>query len=590
MYKFLVALRYLRRNWLNLVGMAAVAIAVLVLICVLSVMKGFDEEFRARLRATVSDLILERWTDETFEGYEALMERIERIPHIAACAPRFEGLALIHLETPYGKRRRFGQFHGIDLSREVQATDLADYWRAWRGREAREQVEDILSRNPAGLEKLSSEQISELLAGLRADDFELLSTGHRSAVRAALERTGLSLQVLFRQSVNASPEWGTVANPDRESPAFPGAELAVIGRDSAGKAVAVGVGERMVVFAPTGLFDRPAIRRCRIKGKFRSGLYDYDLRTIYLPLADVQRFMDKPGRVTSINIRLDSFDNAPTVRAVLLGILTPDELDEGLALLRPVLRPEDDAVFRDIIAQVHTLHAQSAAWFAEGDPQVIRRTVKAERDLFSLLAASVPRHRDATQASSHIAKLIAFQKRALDRQKNAIGPDFRVSTWEDKRRTFLRAVWLERRIMGFILFFVMLIAAFLILSILHTTVVAKTRDIGTLKAIGASTGGIMFIFLLNGLFIGIVGSFLGTGGGILITRNINKIERFLHRLFGFSLFPANVYYLDRVPVDRDPLWSTVCICLTAIVMSFLASAYPAWKASRMDPVEALRHE
>ena len=144
--------------------------------------------------------------------------------------------------------------------------------------------------------------------------------------------------------------------------------------------------------------------------------------------------------------------------------------------------------------------------------------------------------------------------------------------------------------MSIILFFVMVIAGFLVLSILHTTVVAKTRDIGILKAIGGSVGGIMSIFLINGLLIGVIGSAIGTGAGLLITRNINAIENFLNRTLHFQVFPSDIYYLDKLPVDQDPFWSTLTISVVAILISFAASAFPAWQASRMDPVEALRHE
>ena len=100
----------------------------------------------------------------------------------------------------------------------------------------------------------------------------------------------------------------------------------------------------------------------------------------------------------------------------------------------------------------------------------------------------------------------------------------------------------------------------------------------------------MSIFLLNGLLMGVLGSALGAAGGMLITGNINAIEAFLHRLFGFSLFPADIYYLDRIPVDKHPWPSVLVICAMAIAVSFAASSYPAWKAARMDPVEALRYE
>ena len=590
MYKILVSLRYLRRNWLNLVGVAAVTIGVLVLICVLSVMKGFDQEFRARIRATLSDLIVESWGDQTFSDYEELIRKIEHIPHVKACAPHLEGPALIRLDTPISKQSHYGQFHGIVLGAEIAATDFAEYWLAWRGREARERLTAMLDNAEADIASGLGEEAEELLRQMRADDFDLLASGHKRAIRAAARRSGFELEKAFHAAEGATPEWGAVDDPDKESPAFAGAELLVIARDVDGTLMRLGVDDQVVLFTPTDLFDGRAIRRCRIKGQFRSGLYEYDLRNIYLPLSDVQHFLDKPGHVTSINIKLDAFDNAPAVRAALLGILTPAELREGLDIVSPLLPPDGRSEFKQVQGQVKALRKRLPALFADGNPHAITLTIQAERALLELMRKAARQGSPATSEKPAPEELLAFQQKLLEREQQSIGRAFRISTWEDKRRTFLRAVWLERRIMTFILFFVILIAGFLILSILHTTVITKTKDIGILKSIGGSVGGIMSIFLLNGLFIGILGSALGTVAGLLITKNINAIEDFLHRLIGFRLFPSNIYYLDRVPVIEDPFWSIICICLVSIAISFGASAYPAWKASRMNPVEALRYE
>ena len=592
MYRVFVAFRYLLRNWLNLVGIAAVAIGVLVLICVLSVMKGFDQEFRARLRATVSDLVIESWSDDTFGDYEALIEKMEALPHVEACAPRFEGVALIRMDTEYGKLKRFAQFNGIVVEREIRATDFDDYWRGWRGRSARERIEIELQDDGLGpvaaLDAFSPDDLGALVEGLRPEDFQRLSSRQREALSAAAEQHGLSMQVVYQESLAAVPVWGGVENPEQCSPAFAGLELLKVGSDVQGNEVTLGVGSRVVVFTPTDLFDGRAIRRCEVVGAFHSGLYDYDLRNIYLPLEDVQTFMSKPDEVTSVNVRLDDFANAPLVRAQLLGVLTPGELARGGRLVKPFLRRSDMATFREFERNLDILRAKSEEWFMEGSPLVMSRTMAAETALFTLVAKAL--NQNSGEDTRALKKLRAFRDFALERKQNPIAREFRVSTWQDKRRTFLRAVELERRMMGFILFFVILIAGFLVLSILHTTVITKTRDIGMLKSIGGTVGGIMSIFLLNGFFIGMIGSGLGTLGGVVITSNINEIEAVLHRLIGFTLFPSNIYYLDRIPTDQAPLASTAAICVTAVVVSLLASALPAWKAARMNPVEALRYE
>ena len=189
-----------------------------------------------------------------------------------------------------------------------------------------------------------------------------------------------------------------------------------------------------------------------------------------------------------------------------------------------------------------------------------------------------------------LERMVEFQKKVIARLNDALGDDFRVSTWEDKQQTLLRAVAMEQQVMAFILFFVGLIAGFLILSLLHTTVISKTRDIGTLKSIGGSVHGIMSIFLLNGLLMGLIGSAIGTAGGTLILKNINEIKGFLERIVGFSLVPVDIYYLDRIPVNEHPWPSILVICGLAVAVSLAASILPAWKAARMDAVEALRYE
>jgi len=584
MYKITVALRYLTRNWLSLIGVAAVGIGVTALISVLSVMKGFDQEFRARLRATLSDLVIESWTDDTFGDYEDLMRKIERLPHVEACAPQFEGLGLVRV----GEQWRYAQFHGIDLDRELRTTDFADYWRAWRGEQARKDLSRLVAQY-ADLRKAPAERVAECVRRLRRDDFDLLSAQAQDAVAEWARASGEDLSAAFRQAERAVPDWGTVADP-REAPAFAGRELLVLGRDRKGRVLSLDVGDMVPLVSATDIFEGRVIKRCRIVGQFKSGLYEYDLRNIYLPLEAVQEFMAKEGRVTSINVRLDSFDNAGLVRAQLLGILTPEEIREGLRLVRPFLERTAPQRLAAIEADVERLTQQAAAWFAEGNPDVVVLSLAVEEDLLQAMGRAIRNLNPSGVGQERIAALMAFHQRAVERENLKIGRRFRISTWEDKRRTFLRAVWLERRIMAFILSFIILIAGFLILAILHTSVLHKTRDIGILKAVGGTVGGIMAIFLLNGLFIGLIGCALGTAGGLLITDNINRIEDLLQRLLGFRLFPPDIYYLDGIPVDQDPFWSAVVIALSALVVSLLASAYPAWKASRMDPVEALRYE
>jgi lipoprotein-releasing system permease protein len=167
--------------------------------------------------------------------------------------------------------------------------------------------------------------------------------------------------------------------------------------------------------------------------------------------------------------------------------------------------------------------------------------------------------------------------------------DYRLSTWEDSRRTLLTAIAMERKIMAFILFFFLVVAGFSISAILIMIVLEKVRDIGILRAMGASARGIASIFLLYGATIGIVGAIIGLALGVLFVENINVIEEAVYRATGWEPFPAEIYDLPEIP--RIINWGTnITIAFAAAAVSFLAGVLPAFRAARLKPVEAIRYE
>jgi lipoprotein-releasing system permease protein len=166
---------------------------------------------------------------------------------------------------------------------------------------------------------------------------------------------------------------------------------------------------------------------------------------------------------------------------------------------------------------------------------------------------------------------------------------YQVSTWEEKQGALLAAIGVERGILNILLFLIIAVAGFGILAIFAMIVVEKTRDIGILKALGASNGGVMRIFLGYGLLLGLVGAGLGTALGLSITVNINGIEHLLSRLTGQDIFPRDVYYFDKIPTDIQT-WMIVFVDLGAVGIAVLASVLPALKAALLHPVRALRYE
>jgi lipoprotein-releasing system permease protein len=143
--------------------------------------------------------------------------------------------------------------------------------------------------------------------------------------------------------------------------------------------------------------------------------------------------------------------------------------------------------------------------------------------------------------------------------------------------------------MFIILVLIVLVAAFNIISTLIMVVMEKNKDIAILKSMGAPSGGILRIFVIEGLVIGVVGTLLGSILGLLAAFNLEKITDFVENLFGFKILSSEVYYIDKLPSQVNPL-DVVLIVSTAILISLLATIYPSWRASKLDPAEALRYE
>ena len=164
-----------------------------------------------------------------------------------------------------------------------------------------------------------------------------------------------------------------------------------------------------------------------------------------------------------------------------------------------------------------------------------------------------------------------------------------ISDWRHRNVTFFSALEVERNVMFLILTLIVIVAALNIISGMTMLVKDKGRDIAILRTIGATRGSIMRVFFITGASIGAVGTLAGLLLGIVVCANIESIRQFISWITRTQLFSPELYFLSRMPADMNA-GETTSVVLMALILSFLATIYPAWRAARLDPVEALRYE
>ena len=182
------------------------------------------------------------------------------------------------------------------------------------------------------------------------------------------------------------------------------------------------------------------------------------------------------------------------------------------------------------------------------------------------------------------------QARGVSRElQNTLRIDGFVTDWTKQNETYFRAVEIEKRMMFVILALIIAVAAFNLVSTLVMVVTDKHPDIAILRTLGASPGMIMKIFVVQGAVIGVIGTLIGVATGILLALNIDVVVPFIESMAGFKVLSPEVYFLSELPSDLkwNDVWTTAVI---ALLLSLAATLYPSWRASRVNPAEALRYE
>ncbi len=272
------------------------------------------------------------------------------------------------------------------------------------------------------------------------------------------------------------------------------------------------------------------------------------------------------GREFARNLNLDIGDTLDIVSVSSLQKLLDSQKKHREEFFRP-----DEFVVRGIFAVGYYEYDSSIAVCSLADAQDLNDLGDGVNGVMVMLH------------DPYKANVVRNQLRA------ALGPGYAIRTWSEEDSGILNAIIVEKNMMFYILFFIMIVAAFGITSALIMFVVQKTREIGMLKALGGSSAQIMWLFLSQSVMVGVIGILSGFGLGMLAVSYRNEFLHFMNRVTGFDLFPRSVYYFDELPALIIPS-DIILICGGSLLICLLAGLLPAWNAGRLKPVEALRHE
>jgi lipoprotein-releasing system permease protein len=285
---------------------------------------------------------------------------------------------------------------------------------------------------------------------------------------------------------------------------------------------------------------------------------------------------------------------------LLRGIVP--ELETNLTILpRSIVAGNFDVSDRGLLIGTEFAHnlglyvGDRVSIFSWGEMKKWQKSIEEKHENLSVVITSLRDAQDLYDLGNSVHGIMVILKepnrapQVAQELEAALGPKFRITTWMEESATILNALVVEKNVQFVVLFFTMIVAALCILSALITFVIQKTREIGMMKALGATDLQVALLFLSQGAFVGAIGDLAGYGFARLALAYRNEFLHFMDRVFGFSLFPPSIYQFTELPaliLARDSL----LICGSAWIICILGGVIPAWRAGRLKPVEALRYE
>lgn len=525
MYKLFLCLRYLRTRWIALASVISVTLGVATLIVVNSVMGGFATEMRDRIKGLLSDLVIEGFGLGGFEHPDWVMERV-----------RTELGDQIEAMTPIVESPGFLilTIYGEEFTELVQVygIDMQSYGHVCHFFEYL--YDKRLHDNP------SFEVSADLI---RRRDFWMRRGGSLGQLDSESDESSITLT-----SGIVAPSAVTLGRPQ-------GSEQSA---------------------APPGGNDDQSIPPLQMR---------HNQNPFEVPTSRSRREPEPDSLLSELQ------QGAKAERGIIIPYLLATTRHEHKD--RELVRPGDQVR----LALPHT--------------SLSRVKIEARQETFTTIGRFKSGMSEYDQSHCYVDIKDLQELRGMPDRANAIyiklknyadapvvaerlrrmfaPPHYQIRTWEQKQGQLLSAVAVEQGILNVLLFMIIAVAGFGILAIFYMIVVEKRRDIGILKSLGASDGGVMGVFMGYGLALGIVGSGLGMVIGLTIVIYLDQIEQFLSWMTGQSLFNRDLYYFDRIPAVIDKV-NVAWIMLGALLIAVASSVLPAIRAASLRPVQSLRYE
>jgi lipoprotein-releasing system permease protein len=529
MYKYLLCWRYLRTRYIALASIISVTLGVATMIVVNSVMEGFACEMQNRIHGIISDIVFQSKSIEGMPDAEGLQARIREVAgdQIEAMSPTVIAPAMLSFQCNRTQIVQPVQLIGIDAKTQGAVGDFNKYLQHPENRKAANMSFDL---RPGGYDVRDHQLGAE---ALERPDMAAAGRKYRNRMRAlaADDEYFRKIDADGAASRSGQGPHAPVVTPNSGAPKKSNAPPV---NPFAGHATPSDVNLASAV-DPEKQFTGAILGMAIVIRRNSEG---------------EDRFMAIPGT----DIKLS------TVTAKMPPVVTSDNF-----------------TIVDLYESKMSEYDSNYVFVPLRELQELRGMIDSERGpLVNIIQIKLKPGADGDVVRDKLRAAFDSERYVID-------------TWRDRQGPLLQAVQMETTILNILLFFIIAVAGFGILAIFYMIVVEKTRDIGILKSLGASSSGVMGIFLAYGLSLGLVGSGVGMVAGLLFVRYINQLAKLVGWITNRPVFDPKIYYFSKIPAIVMP-GTLVWIVFGALMIAVAASILPARRAARLHPVEALRYE